>query len=141
MTRRCLVVPALGLLLAAGSPAAPDEDGADEAALRSAGLRTDGAALLDFFRKRTPREADRARIAELVRQLGSDEFDLREKASQALVAQGAAARKALQGATGSGDPEVARRARDCLRQLAPRRCARRQRGAVPAQDVAGRSRQ
>jgi hypothetical protein len=53
----------------------------------------------------------------LVRQLGSDEFDLREKASQALVAQGAAARKALQGATGSGDPEVARRARDCLRQL------------------------
>jgi HEAT repeat protein len=89
----------------------------DEEALRAAGLGTDGAALLDFFRKRTPRDADRARVEELIRQLGNDEFAVREKASQALVAEGAAARKALQGATGSGDPEVARRAQECLRRL------------------------
>jgi HEAT repeat protein len=117
MTRRCLVLSAVGMLLVAGLPAAPDEGRADEETLRAAGLATDGAALLDFFRKRTPREADRARIDELVRQLGSDEFAAREKASQALVALGAAARKALQDAARSGDPEVARRAQDCLRQL------------------------
>jgi hypothetical protein len=118
MTRQCLVLSAVGLWLAAALPAAaPDEVGADEELLRSAGLATDGAVLLDFIRKRTPRDADRARIEELVRQLGDDEFAARQKASQALVALGAVARKALQEATRSDDPEVARRARDCLRRL------------------------
>jgi hypothetical protein len=116
MTRQLLVLSAVGLLTA-GLSAAADEGGADEETLRAAGVAADGAALLDFFRRRTPRDADRARVEELVRQLGSDEFQAREKASEALVARGAAARKALQEAARSDDPEVARRARDCLRRL------------------------
>ena len=51
------------------------------------------------------------------REQGADSFDVREKASAALVALGSAARPFLQRAAQSGDAEVARRAKQCLQQI------------------------
>ncbi len=53
----------------------------------------------------------------LIRQLGDDQFKVREKASHQLVSIGARARPYLQAATRDEDPEIARRARDCLRRI------------------------
>jgi hypothetical protein len=49
------------------------------------------------------------RAAELVRQLGSDDYQLREKADRQLREMGAAALPAVRSGTGSADPEVADR--------------------------------
>lgn len=55
-----------------------------------------------------------AEIAELVRQLGSGQFNKREKAQQALWRAGAAAESALRAALQDSDPEVVNRARAIL---------------------------
>src|SRR5215813_3887910 len=60
----------------------------DEQLLKSAGLETDGAALLRYFRARVPSKDDQARLAALVRSLGSRSFAARRKASGELVAAG-----------------------------------------------------
>ena len=81
----------LGLFLSAlGSARAaePDSTAADEQTLKAANLGTDGPALLDFFRKRTPTEANVKRITLLIKQLGDDSFAVREKASAELVSIG-----------------------------------------------------
>jgi tetratricopeptide (TPR) repeat protein len=57
-------------------------------------------------------------IARWIEQLGADDFDVREKASQALWNAGDAAEAALREALKSGDAEVARRARDLLERMA-----------------------
>src|SRR5439155_24686324 len=85
--------------------------------LKDAKLSTDGPALLDFFRKQTLKDADRDKIQALVRQLGDDSFDVREKASAGLVALGNGARPFLEKALGDPDLEVSRRAQDCLRLI------------------------
>src|SRR5262249_4655739 len=99
--RNCAMAPrhpalllALSLALAwAGRAAAADPDRVeqDERPLREARLPTDGPGLLDFFRKRTLGDKDRARIEQLIAQLGADEFSARERASAELVALGGAA--------------------------------------------------
>jgi HEAT repeat protein len=94
-----------------------DEDRADEALLREARVSTDGPGLLAFFRDRSLGEADRQRLADLVRQLGSDDFDQREKASTALIARGPLAIPFLRQAIASTDTEVARRARFALEEI------------------------
>jgi HEAT repeat protein len=116
---RFLPLAALGLLLVAGSPQAaePDEAAQDEQVLRAAKVGTDGPALLDFFRKRIGSEAARARVRELIKQLGDDSFDVREKASDGLAAIGRAALPALSEALKDRDAEIARRAADCIRLI------------------------
>ncbi len=52
-----------------------------------------------------------------MRDLGDDNFLVREEASRRLWAAGTAAEKALRGATGSPDAEVSRRARDILERF------------------------
>ncbi|MHC4778023.1 MAG: hypothetical protein ACYTFG_05530 [Planctomycetota bacterium] len=64
-----------------------------------------------------PEEALRERIAGLVARLGSESWKEREEASKELAAIGEAAVPALQKALESGDPEVAGRAEECLRQI------------------------
>jgi hypothetical protein len=54
------------------------------------------------------------RAPALVRALGADSFREREAAQDALARMGAGARLALEGARGSPDPEVRRRAREVL---------------------------
>ena len=62
-------VAVLLLSLAFAVPAAADE--ADEALLKSAGIPTDGPALLDFVRQRSRESADKDELAPLVKDLGS----------------------------------------------------------------------
>src|SRR5262249_46855062 len=68
----------------------PDLSAPDEQALKNAGLAVTGPALLEFLKHQTP-GADRDRIKALIRQLGDDSFEVRQKASDDLVALGSAA--------------------------------------------------
>ena len=90
---------------------------ADEQTLKAAHLGTDGPALLDFFRSHTLSPADRERVGRLIKQLGDDEFAVREKASADLVKLGPKVVALLRPVAKDPDCEVARRAGDCLRQL------------------------
>jgi HEAT repeat protein len=93
------------------------EADADEAALKAAGIPTDGPGLAAYFKKRTTAISDVARIKELVRQLGDDDFKMREEASRQLVMLGPRARPFLQTALKDSDPEIVRRAEDCLERI------------------------
>ncbi len=61
-----------------------------------------------------PDATDSSRIARLIEQLGSADFETREKATRDLDALGAAALEALKKAATSDDPEVRRRAEDLV---------------------------
>jgi hypothetical protein len=97
----------------------PDWAAADELALKAAGVGVDGPALLAYLAKKTDAKVDAKRLEMLIAQLGDDDFEVREKASADLLAAGAAALPYLKRAARSGDPEVARRAEECLKRLAP----------------------
>jgi hypothetical protein len=109
------------LLLTSAVPARAADDAEDpgrhEATLKQAGLGSDGAALLDFFRKRTPNADDRKRLADAVAHLGDAEFEEREKASKVLIAAGRAALPLLRPALKDADVEVVRRARECMETI------------------------
>jgi cyclophilin family peptidyl-prolyl cis-trans isomerase len=110
------------LLIVTGILAAPPEAiNADEVTLKAAGLSTDDAALIDFFRSRTLTVGDRDRIAALIRDLGDDDFEVREKASSALVKIGGKAVSQLSHAKESRDVEVAHRAEACLGKIEQKR--------------------
>jgi HEAT repeats/PQQ-like domain len=115
-------LPHLGALVAALLlvPLAPASDrDADERALREAGVGTDGAALLQFFKNRTVSGTDRDTIAALIKQLGDDSFTEREKATADLIALGPRAESQLrEAAEKNSDAEIKRRAEDCLGQVA-----------------------
>jgi hypothetical protein len=99
------------------SVVAKDAAADDERTLQQAGIAVDGPGLLVFFRQRTLVVSDEARIQELIRQLGDDQFKVREKASRQLVMIGPRARPFLQEAVKDSDPEISRRARDCLQRI------------------------
>jgi hypothetical protein len=90
----------------------------DERTLREAGVDTDGAALLVFLRKQAPDPKKTAQAAALVKLLGDDSFEVREKAADDLVALGSLAVPHLEGVQKSRDAEVARRAKQCLELIA-----------------------
>src|SRR6516225_2219004 len=96
---------------------AAEEAAGDERVLKQAGIATDGPGLIDFFRQRTADVSDAERIKALVRQLGADKFKAREKASRQLVTLGPRARPYLQAAKNDPDPEIARRAQECLERI------------------------
>src|SRR5438552_128274 len=83
----------LSLLGAPGAARADSLD--DELALRGVGLKTDGASLLAFFRKRIEPPPSGEQLAELARRLGDKSPAVREKACGELTAVGAAAIPAL----------------------------------------------
>jgi HEAT repeat protein len=78
---------------------------------------SDGLSLLEFFRKRALSAERRERIQSLVRQLGDDTFEVRERATTTLVLLGTTAAPLLRIAAQSKDVEVADRARRCLARL------------------------
>lgn len=90
---------------------------ADVSILKAAGIPTDGAGLVAYIKERTTTGADQARLKTLVRQLGADEFKVREAASRQLVLLGVRARRYLLAAVKDSDPEIARRAQDCLERI------------------------
>jgi cyclophilin family peptidyl-prolyl cis-trans isomerase len=106
------------LLISRGALAAPpDAINADEQTLKAAGLGTDDAALIDFFRSKTLEDGYRDKIAALICDMGADDFAVREKASSELVKIGGKAASLLRQAKASGDVEVARRAEACLGKI------------------------
>src|SRR5262245_41491966 len=108
------------LAIAVPKTAAADEANlraADEKLLQEAGLKADGPALLDFFRKRTLSDADIAKLADTVRRLGDKSFTVREKATADLIAAGRSASPFLRIGLKDADLEVARRAQDCIRAI------------------------
>src|SRR6516162_2802082 len=70
-------------------------DKLDEEILRRAKLSTDGAALVDFLKKRILPEKDRPGVERLVRKLGSSDYRVREKATVDLLERGVAALEVL----------------------------------------------
>lgn len=96
----------------------PNPLAADEAIVQGAGLPTEGAKLLEFFRKQTLTDDQRAKIKKLIAQLGDDTFKVREDASKQLVTFGPSAIPFLkEAAKTSMDAEVVRRATLCLEQI------------------------
>jgi hypothetical protein len=95
--------------------------GAEEQALRSARVGTDDKALLAFLREQVPGPAALARARALVKQLGADEFEEREKAEAALLRLGPIALPFLrEAAKRKGDLEVVRRAQRLLAAIKDR---------------------
>jgi len=89
----------------------------DEEVCQTAGIAVDGPALLDFFRKRTPGAAELKRIAGLTEQLGSDQFAVRQQATQKLVDAGVVALPALRQATRGQSLEITQRAQQCITRI------------------------
>lgn len=94
-----------------------DNTAADQSTLRNAGVATDAAGLVAYFRKLVLSDADREKIETLVQQLGSDKFAAREEASEKLVALGQPAVSFLRIATRNSNREVAQRAETCLSEI------------------------
>src|SRR5947209_2437170 len=110
-----------GWFLAAVSYTVTNEQiAADEAVLRHAALRTDDESLLDFFQKRTLRDSDRDSVRQLIRQLGSEIYRLREQAMAELIGRGPAVVEPLRTAIKDTDLETARRAGQCVARIQAR---------------------
>ncbi len=109
----CSLAP---LLLNAAAPPS-DEASTDESLLRGAGVAVDGDGLLTFIRQRTLSDAECRQIGELIRQLGADDFDRREKAMEELCKIGVRAAPLLRTARSDPDAEIAHRAGRCLATL------------------------
>jgi HEAT repeat protein len=92
----------------------------DARVLREAGIDTNGPALVAFLRKQAPDPKQVAQAAVLIKALGDDSFDVREKAGEDLIALGAIAVPHLERAQKNPDAEVARRAKQCLDVIAKR---------------------
>jgi hypothetical protein len=91
---------------------------AEERALKAAKVNTDGAALLDYLRRRVASEKDRENAKRFSKQLGDDSSEVREKATEELIRLAVAARPELRRAAKDNDVEVATRARRCLEKIA-----------------------
>jgi hypothetical protein len=116
--RLWLLIALASLVTLAGVARTAEEDlKADLAVLRAGGMSTDSKDLLAFFRKRTVSEAMRVKVAALIRQLGSDEYEERQKAQSDLVDIGAPARPQLRDALDNRDLEIRRRARWALDKI------------------------
>jgi hypothetical protein len=105
---------ALLALALAGRSAETDAAPTDEQLLQKANVGTEGPALLDFLRRHTGTEAQRERIAGLIRQLGDDHFPVRRQAVKDLQALGTLAAAQLRQALRHPDEEVKDQARTCL---------------------------
>jgi hypothetical protein len=100
----------------------------DAEILKKAGLKTDGASLLAFFRKRSLPEDERATVAKLVRQLGSVIYSDRDDAAAELIQRGPAVGELVRAALVDHDLEIVRRAERCLAVIRENDVA----GGVPA---------
>jgi hypothetical protein len=100
----------------AQTPANP-ETADDERLLARAKINSDGASLLSMFQKRTLTEADKTRIASLIKEMGSLRFAVRQAASKELLAYGSSALGPLRAALNDPDAEIRHRAQDCVESI------------------------
>lgn len=84
---------------------------------------TEGANLLEEIKKRTLTDASRAKTTQLIRQLGDDSFEVRQKASAELLEMGQAITPLLRQALGGTDVEVLQRIRKTLDAIEKERLA------------------
>jgi hypothetical protein len=118
----CLASALAGSIAEAAAPPglSPPPNGAetslatDLTLLSDAGVKADGPALVEFFRKQTLSDERRREIGVMIQQLGDDNFEVRESASRKLLAEGAAAVTALERALKHRDLEISHRAKRCL---------------------------
>jgi HEAT repeat protein len=89
----------------------------DEKLLQEQKVPADEAGLLAFIKKRTLSKADQEHLRDLVRQLGSKTFRIRNKASKELMAYGSGALPYLQPALQDPDVEVKERAGKCVAKI------------------------
>jgi hypothetical protein len=104
-----------GIVQAAAAP--EDRSAADEDALRGAGVATDGPALLKYLENLTITASNRDKIKDLVKKLGDDAFEEREKAQAQLIALGSVSVPFLKEASNDKDLEVVRRAGHALKEI------------------------
>ncbi|MFO0969559.1 MAG: HEAT repeat domain-containing protein [Gemmataceae bacterium] len=90
----------------------PDTSEEDRKMLREIGQGSDGPALLEYFRKRTYKEADPKAVTASVKDLADEDFEVREKAYARLLGLGASALVGIKEAEKSPDTEVKRRAEE-----------------------------
>ncbi len=95
----------------------PVPGAAEERLLHEAKVRVGGAALLDYLRSQVPDAARLEKARALVKKLGDEGFEVREKATAELSAMGPVALPLLRAAAKDSDPEVARRAAQCLQHI------------------------
>jgi len=118
MPGRTLLVGLLLSLAAAATADGPTErPSPEENILRKASVAVDGDGLLTFFRQRTPGDAERKRIGEIIKRLGADDFDDRERAAKELRKVGGRATPLVRAAAASTDAEVAVRAKAFLKEV------------------------
>jgi hypothetical protein len=144
MVRRILALCGVTLLAIVPSTIATPPAGDDEdlRVLKTARVGTEGAALLDYFRKRTLTPAQRGQIRLLIPRLGDEAFAVREQASLELMALGPAAMAHLRAGQSNPDEEIKERLRACIGGL-EKKCnatvsaaaARRLRRLAPAEAV------
>jgi HEAT repeat protein len=119
MRRRELgwLVVLLGLGAAVRAAEADPELVVAEKTLREAKLEPTGAGVLQFFRARALKPADREGLAGAVRRLGDDDFKTREQAEEYLLRAGRKALPFLRPALEDKDLERVIRARRCVEQI------------------------
>lgn len=108
-----LAVAVAACLTRAGGPAS-NTLSLDEQSLKQAGVGIDGPALLEYFHKRTPSEAEQTKLRQRAGQLGSTVFALRIQATDELIRAGRSALPALRDTAKKSDTETARRASYCI---------------------------
>ena len=95
----------------------PDTYKEDLKIIQQAGMKGDGAELLEYFRKRTLTQPNPKEISALVKQLGDDDFATREKAFTSLMTLGAAAVAGLKEGENDADLEVRKRVADLKHRI------------------------
>lgn len=90
---------------------------AAEKLLEEKNVKTDAAALLEFFRHRTLTEAEQLKLEGLIKQLGALSFRTREQATAQLIARGPVAIELLKAALPTADLEMTRRIEQCLERI------------------------
>jgi HEAT repeat protein len=112
-----LVVLLLGLLPVPllGTDSSQEDD--DEEVLKKANVASDSAGLLEFLRHRSLTDTRRKELEKHVEELGSNRFNVRQRATRALIRQGTPALPFLRRALEHPDVEVVRRARECIEQI------------------------
>ncbi len=102
------------LLLVGFVPPTDPELASAEKQLRDHSIGTDGPSLLRYFAQRTLTPADRSRLALRIRDLGDENFEVRQEASAHLIRTGSPALPALRTALKDADLERALRAERCI---------------------------
>jgi hypothetical protein len=110
-----LMLPVLAIGVSA--PASPRPSNPDEELLKQARIGTDGPDLLQYFRQRTVNESERQRILQLIRELGSEVYAVRDRAVGDLIEIGLPAVGLLRAGLSDSDVEIARRCERCLKKI------------------------